>query len=141
MKANFTIQRTIKAPVDKVFEALTDHRGYASMTPVRKSTLDKEGTPAPNGLGAVRRLVAVGPAIVEEVVGYEPNSFFAYKALSGLPVKEHLGEVRLSEQGAFTNMVYTVSFTALVPRTEPIVGAILKQAIGGLVRGVAKRVE
>lgn len=141
MKASFTINRTIRAPAQKVFEAITDHRAYAEMTPMRKTTLDKEGTPAPNGLGAVRRLVLVGPAIVEEVVGYEPPGFFAYKALSGLPVREHLGEVRLREVGGATEMTYTVSFTALVPRTEPVVGLMLKQGIKQIVGGVAKRVE
>ncbi|MEJ7891069.1 MAG: SRPBCC family protein [Solirubrobacteraceae bacterium] len=50
MKASFTINRTIKAPVEKVFDAFTDHRNYARVSPLRTSTLEREGTPAPNGL-------------------------------------------------------------------------------------------
>lgn len=140
MKSSFTLQRTIKAPPGRVFDAFVDHRRYAEMTPVRKSTLEKEGDPAPNGLGAVRKLELVGPPIVEEVVGYERPNYFAYKALKGLPVKEHLGEVRLTETGDdCTRVQYRVSYTASIP--GPVVGLILKQAIGGLLRGVAKSVE
>lgn len=141
MKACFTINRTIDAPAERVFDALTDHRNYARMTPMRVSTLEKEGDPAPNGVGAVRKLGLVGPPIVEEVVGYERPTRFAYKALKGLPVKEHLGEVALRDVGGRTEMTYTVSYTAAVPRTEPVVGAVLKQAVGALVRGIAKSVE
>ena len=53
----FTLTRTTTAPIEKVFDALTNHRGIADYMPLlRRSTLDREGTPAPNGVGAVRRL-------------------------------------------------------------------------------------
>jgi uncharacterized protein YndB with AHSA1/START domain len=140
MKSSFTLNRTVNAPIGRVFDAFTDHRRYAEMTPMRKSELEKEGDPAPNGIGAVRRLTLVGPPIVEEVVGYERPGYFAYKAVKGLPVKEHLGEVRLSETGNdATHVAYTVSYTPSIP--GPAVGLILKQAIGGLLRGIAKTVE
>jgi uncharacterized protein YndB with AHSA1/START domain len=141
MKSCFTINRTINAPVDRVFDAFTDHRNYAKITPLRVSTLQKEGRPEPNGVGAVRKLGLAGPPILEEVVGYEKPSFFSYKVLSGLPVKEQLGEVRLRDVGGRTELSYTVSFTPKVPRTELVLGAVQRQAIGALVRGIAKSVE
>jgi uncharacterized protein YndB with AHSA1/START domain len=139
MKNSFTMTRTVNAPINTVFDAFTNHRAYADMTPMRKSTLEKEGDPAPNGLGAVRKLERVGPPIVEEVVGYERPSYFAYKVLKGLPVKEHLGEVRFSTTGSSTRVVYTINYTPTIP--GPVTGLILKQAIGGLLRGIAKSVE
>ena len=140
MKSSFTLQRTIKAPPGQVFDAFVDHRAYAERTPVRKSSLDKEGEPAPNGVGAVRRFEIVGPPILEEVVSYERPRYFAYKALKGLPVKEHLGEVRLTETGDdCTRVHYTISYTPSIP--GPMVGLVLKQAVGGLLRGIAKHVE
>jgi uncharacterized protein YndB with AHSA1/START domain len=140
MKHSFTLNRTVNAPIGKVFDAFTDHRRYSDMTPMRKSTLEKEGDPAPNGVGAVRKLELVGPPIVEEVVSYERPGYFAYKAVKGLPVKEHLGEVRLSETGNdCTRVAYTVSYTPSLP--GPAVGLVLKQAINSLLRGIAKSVE
>lgn len=139
MKSSFTLTRTVNAPIDTVFDAFTNHAGYADMTPMRKSTLEKEGDPAPNGVGAVRKLVLAGPPIYEEVVGYDRPSYFSYKALKGLPVKEHLGEVRLTASGQDTRVVYTISYTPSIP--GPAVGLILKQAVGALLRGIAKSVE
>lgn len=139
MKSSFTLTRTVNAPIERVFDAFTDHRRYKDMTPLRSSTLEREGDPAPNGLGAIRKLGLAGPPIVEEVVGYDRPTYFAYKALKGLPVKEHLGEVRLSEAGAQTHVVYTINYTPSIP--GPAVGLALKQAIGALLRGISKSVE
>ena len=141
MKATFTINRTVRAPIERVFDKLTDHAAYAQMTPMRTSSLEREGDPAPNGVGAIRKLGLAGPPIREEVVGYERPTFFSYKALSGLPVSEHLGEVKLRDVGGRTEMTYTVSFTAKIPHTEPVVGAVLRQAVGALVRGIVKAAE
>lgn len=141
MKASFTIHRTINAPVEKVFDAFTDHRNYARVSPLRKSTLDREGTPAPNGVGAIRRLALAGPPIVEEVTAYERPSRFAYKVLKGIPVSEQQGEVRLRDVGGATELTYTVCFTAKVPRTEAVLAPIQRQAIGQLVSGIARSVE
>jgi len=43
--------------------------------------------------------------------------------------------------GGATELTYTVNFTAKVPRTEPVLGPIQRQAIGQLVSGIAKSVE
>src|SRR5580704_6775200 len=105
--ATFTLRRTIAAPTELVFEVLTDHRGYARLTPLRSSTLEREGDPAPNGVGAIRVLALAGPPIREEVTEYQAPSRFAYKMLSGAPVKSHTGTVELSSSGAAsTNLVW-----------------------------------
>ena len=64
--------RQVAAPPETVFDVLTDHRGYAKITPLRKAELEREGEPAPNGVGAIRELSAVGPPLREEVLAYEP---------------------------------------------------------------------
>src|ERR1044071_3344874 len=72
LMVEFTLKRTTTAPIEAVFDSLTDHRGISNYSKaVRRSTLDREGTPAPNGVGARRRIEAVGPAIVEEIIEYE----------------------------------------------------------------------
>jgi hypothetical protein len=59
------------ASIEKVFDVMTDHRGLADYIWLfRRSTLDREGTPPPNGVGAVRRLASFGTTFVEEVVEY-----------------------------------------------------------------------
>ena len=87
--ASFRYVRQVAAPPEVVFDVLTDHRRYTEITPLRKAELEREGEPAPNGLGAIRVLSALpGPPMREEVIGYERPSRFSYKLLSGLPVRD-----------------------------------------------------
>src|ERR1700757_1052850 len=98
MTVEFTLTRTTTVPIEKVFDPLTDHRAIANYVwAVRRSTLDREGTPAPNGVGAVRRLVAVGPPFVEEIIEYQRPTRYAYKMLSGAPTRNHIGTIQVRE--------------------------------------------
>ncbi len=83
---------------------------------MRKVELEREGEPAPNGVGAIRVLHAVGPPLREEVIAYEAPSRFSYKLLSGLPVRDHVGTVELTPNGAGTKVVYAVRTHADRPR-------------------------
>lgn len=139
--ASFTLVREIGAPPEVVFDLLTDHRRYAEMTPLRRSELEREGEPAPNGVGAVRRLSAVGPPIREEVVAYERPARFSYKVLSGLPVRDHLGTVLLEAGGSGTRMTYAVKTTPTVPLVGSIVVFGIKRGITQLIDGVTAEAE
>jgi uncharacterized protein YndB with AHSA1/START domain len=139
--ASFTFNREIAAPPETVFEVLTDHRGYAKLTPLRKSVLEREGEPAPNGVGAIRKLTAVGPALREEVIAYEEPSRFSYTLLSGLPVRDHVGTVELTPNGSGTRMVYAVKTQPTVPVVGAVVVAAVKQGVKGLIGGVAAESE
>jgi uncharacterized protein YndB with AHSA1/START domain len=140
--ASFTYKRQVAAPPEIVFEVLTDHRRYTEITPLRKAELEREGEPAPNGVGAIRRLTAVGPPMREEVLAYEPGRRFSYTLLSGLPVRNHVGTVELTAAGGGTHVIYAVRTTPTLP---PLVsGAFLvgmKTAIRQLLGGVAKESE
>jgi uncharacterized protein YndB with AHSA1/START domain len=139
--ASFTFTREIAAPAETVFDVLTDHRGYSSITPVRKSELEREGDPAPNGVGAIRKLTAVGPPLREEVVAYQAPTRFSYTLISGAPVRDHLGTVELTADGDRTKMVYVVRSQPTVPLAGPIVLAVIKQAVKSLVEGIVKESE
>jgi uncharacterized protein YndB with AHSA1/START domain len=139
--ASFTLERRIAAPPQTVFDVLTDHRGYAKITPLLKSELEKEGEPAPNGVGAVRVLGAVGPPLREEVLAFESPARFSYKLLSGLPVRDHIGTVELSPDGDGTRMVYAVRTDPTVPLVGPVVVAFVKQGVNALIRGISKESE
>jgi uncharacterized protein YndB with AHSA1/START domain len=139
--ATFSFDRHLAAPPGTVFDVLTDHRGISKITPVRRATLEREGDPAPNGLGAIRVLSLVGPPLREEVVAYEPDKRFSYTLLSGLPVRDYLGSVELTPDGQGTRMAYTVKLTPTVPFGGTVLVAIVKQSVGQLVSGIAKESE
>ena len=139
--ASFTFVRHVAAPPETVFDVLTDHRLYARITPLRKSVLEREGEPAPNGVGAIRVLGAVGPPLREEVIAYQPPSRFAYKLLSGAPVRDHVGTVELSPEGEGTRMVYAVRTVPTLPLVGFAVVAVTKQAINALAKGISNESE
>lgn len=139
--ASFTFTREIAAPPETVFAVLTDHRKYSELTPLRKSELEREGEPAPNGLGAIRKLTAVGPPLREEVIAYQPDERFSYKLISGLPVRDHVGTVELTPSGNGSRMVYAVRTQPTVPVVGPVVVAVVKQAVKGLIDGIVKESE
>jgi len=139
--ASFTLVREVAAPPEVVFDVLTDHRGYADITPMRRSELEREGEPAPNGVGAIRALRSVGPPLREEVVSYERPSRFSYKVVSGIPVRDHLGTVLLTPEGAGTRVTYAVKTTPTLPLVGGAVVAVTKLAIKQLLSGITTESE
>lgn len=138
----FTLTRTTTAPIETVFEALTDHRAIADYVwAVRRSTLDREGNPAPNGVGAVRRIEAVGPAIVEEIIDYQRPARYAYKMLSGAPVRDHVGTVELREEGTGTVVSWHLRSTPKISGIDWVLLPVLKRVIGELLKGAVKAAE
>jgi uncharacterized protein YndB with AHSA1/START domain len=134
-------QTTVAAPIDTVWDSLSDHFGIGRWAPGLSVTMDKVGTADPNGLGAVRRIASAGPApdLVEEVVAFEPPHLLGYKALSGVPFPGYAGEVRLSEAGSGTHITYTLSSTASFPLVKAPLMAICQLLLRMLARSATKR--
>jgi hypothetical protein len=103
--------------------------------------LEREGEPAPNGVGAIRRLHSVGPPLREEVIAYEPSSRFSYTLLSGLPVRDHVGSVELTASAGGTHLTYVVKTIPTLPLLGGGVVAATRLAVGTLVGGVAGESE
>ncbi len=120
---------------------LTEHHLYAEITPLRKSALEREGEPPPNGVGAIRVLTAVGPPLREEVIAYEPPTRFSYKLLSGLPVRDHVGTVELTPCEGGTRVVYAIRTTPTLPLVGAAVLAVVKQGVKALLGGIVKESE
>ncbi|HYG96891.1 MAG TPA: SRPBCC family protein [Solirubrobacterales bacterium] len=139
--ASFKYVRQVAAPPEIVFDVLTDHRRYPEITALRKAELEREGEPAPNGVGAIRVLTVAGPPMREEVIAYERPHRFAYKILSGLPVRDHVGTVELRPADGGTEVVYAVKTTPTIPLAGPVFMAVLKKAIRDLLGGVTKESE
>lgn len=139
--ASFRLEKQVAASPETVFEVLTDHRGYAKLTLLRKSELEREGEPAPNGLGAIRKLSAAGPPLREEVIAYEPSTQFSYALLSGLPVRDHVGTVSLTPEDGGTKVVYTVRTIPTVPLGGFVVLAAVKLGVKQLLSGIIRESE
>lgn len=114
-----TSTATVNVPVEQAWKVLADHAGMSKWGPI-KATVEKPGAPERDGVGAVRRIAAPGPApaIVEEITAYDAPSRLGYKALAGVPFKEYSGEVLLSPAGAGTRIEWTLTARSRVPFVE-----------------------
>ena len=135
-----TSQTTVAAPIEVVWDTLTDHVGMGGWGPGITVTMDRPGTAEANGVGAVRRLATPGPLpdIVEEVVTYEAPNVMGYKALSGTPFPGYHGEVRLTPAGSGTRINWTISSTASFPLVKAPLAAISQVLMRLLARAAVK---
>lgn len=136
-----TATATVKASVEQVLAALADHEAMASCGPGMKVTLTKEGAPERNGVGAVRRIKAPGPApaIVEEITRFEVDGVLGYKALGGVPFRNYGGEVSLSPAGAGTRIEWTLTADQRLQVVEQLaLKAVVTTLLQLLVRAVKK---
>lgn len=132
----FTLTRTSTAPIETVFDAMTDHRGISDYVwACRRSTLDREGTPAPNGVGAIRRLVVIGPPFVEEIIEYERPTRYAYKMLSGAPTRNHIGTIQLREADTGTEVSWHLRSTLKIAGIDRLMLPVFKKVIDQLLKG------
>jgi uncharacterized protein YndB with AHSA1/START domain len=139
--ASFTFVRRVASPPEVVWDVLTDHRRYAEITPLRRSALEREGEPAPNGVGAIRVLTSVGPPLREETIVYERPERFSYKLLSGAPVRDHVGTVKLAPNGSGTEITYAVRTIPTVPLAGFAVVGAVKQGVKQLLKGISAESE
>jgi uncharacterized protein YndB with AHSA1/START domain len=116
-----SVERRIAAPPDRVFDLIGDHAGYKRFRGIRGSELLREGTPAPNGVGAVRR-VLVGPfRFDEEIKVFDRPSRMDYLIVRiNVPFEHQGGTIQLSEDDGGTRAEWASTFR--VP--TPLVGGV-----------------
>ncbi len=125
------------APLETTWALLADQRGMAAWAPVRAVTLEREGDPAPDGVGAIRVVRKPPLTIREQVTAVERPTRLAYRLLSGLPVRDYVGETILSGGAESTEIAWRVTLT---PRF-PGVTFLVRRTIRALANGLADAAE
>jgi uncharacterized protein YndB with AHSA1/START domain len=85
------VQRTLKAPIEDVFEVLADYEGYVRFPGVRSAKVVRPGSSERNGLGAVREIDLGSAWFREEITAFERPSRLDYHILKSRPSMEHEG--------------------------------------------------
>jgi uncharacterized protein YndB with AHSA1/START domain len=131
-----TSQTMVAAPIETVWDKLSNHVGMSQWGPGITVTMDRVGTDDPNGVGAIRRIASPGPApdIVEEVVAFEAPNLLGYKALSGTPFPGYAAEVRLTPAAPGTHISYTISSTAKFPLVKAPLAVLCQMLLRFLAR-------
>ncbi|WP_322747650.1 MULTISPECIES: SRPBCC family protein [unclassified Frankia] len=137
----FMVTQTSAASPSAVFDLLADGAGWSRWAGplVSRSWWEREGTPAPGGVGAVRRLGRPPLYAREEIVEYVPGHRHAYRIHWGLPARDYLGTVDLSPlDSGGTQIIWQGSFVPLVPGTGAVVALGARLFITGLARRLAR---
>jgi len=129
----------LDAPVEGVFEAMSDHGRYDRFRPISASELVREGAPDRNGLGALRRLRAGFLRFDEEITAFERPSRLDYLIRDvNIPLEHDGGSIRFEPTASGTRVLWTSTFRI----TTPVVGGALGPVFGfGLKRSFTRMLE
>ena len=138
----FTVESSA-APAD-VFAVLADAtrwREWAGKM-ITVSEWEREGDPAPGGVGAVRRLGRPPAYALEQILEYDPPRHLAYTIVSGLPVHGYHADIDLvpAETGG-TTIRWAGAFEPRVPGTGGLFAAALQRIVHGYATTAAAEAE
>jgi hypothetical protein len=102
---------------------------------------EREGDPAPGGVGAIRKLGRWPVFGREQIVVCEPPSYLAYTLLSGNPVRNYRADVALTSDGDGTLIAWSGTFEPLIPGTGRLLVRVYRMLIGSFARRLAAYAE
>jgi hypothetical protein len=116
-RQQIAVETRAAAPCEVVWRVLADLAAWQRWGPWHETSIAREGTPAPNGPGALRRMCSGRYTLIEEVVALDAPARFSYELRAGLPLREYHADVLLSEAGAGTRIRWQAHFYATIPGT------------------------
>ena len=135
----FTIEITARSRADAatIFALETDGARWSSWARplVPQSAWERQGDPAPGGVGAVR-LLGLRPLWVrEETLAYEQDRRHEYLMLTPMPIRDYRAELVLTPAGDGTDVVWRGSFEERIPGT----GKVFRVLVRGLLSVLTRR--
>jgi hypothetical protein len=138
-RAHSTAQR------NAVWDVIADAVGWSRWGAWQSSEIQREGDPAPGGLGAIKVLKSERrPAVtsVEEVTAFEPPARFGYRLLSGLPLRNYEAAITLADSdGGGTDITWRSQFDARIPLTGGLYRRALQKFMEDAARRLAREAE
>jgi hypothetical protein len=123
----YRVEARTDAPPDAVWPLLGEARRWRDWSFLTASDLEREGSPVPDGVGAVRRFTRNGVGSREEVVAWDPPYHLAYRILSGFPVRDYRADVTLEPAGSGTRIEWAGSYDVKWPGTGRLIQAVLSR--------------
>jgi uncharacterized protein YndB with AHSA1/START domain len=141
-RASYEVTARSAAAPQRVFDLLADAPSWKSWAGplVLQSWWEREGSPAPGGIGAIRRLGLRGASSREEIVAYDPPRHLAYTWLTRL-VRDYRADVRLEPDGTGTRIVWSGSFIPTWLGPGAVMRRFFRLTITGFARRLATRAE
>ena len=122
---NISLSLSVRAPIEQVFEVFADHNQFAKLFGGHSVRI-KSGEQDENGVGSMR---AIGPwplTFQEKVLAYEENKLIDYAVCKGSPLKDHLGQIRFTQDKELVKIDYEMQFRSKIP----FLGGLFKRVLG-----------
>jgi uncharacterized protein YndB with AHSA1/START domain len=124
------IVRRIAAPIERVFDAVSDHEHFIRDA-VTRTRVIRPGSPDRNGLGCQRQVRAPLIRFVEEVTKWEPPFHYEYWIReSSLPILHHGGGLTLAARDGDTEIDWQTRFEIPIRGLGPILGPPMAWVLG-----------
>ena len=136
------VQQRIAAPVERVWDQYTDHVSWTDWAGLGRVRLEREGVPAPNGVGCVRAISSAGVSVFEEVLTFDRPRRMTYRIVrGGLPIKDHLGEVLFEPGEGGTLITWRCQFESRIPGFGGVFRAVITRLFRNALRRLAQRLS
>jgi uncharacterized protein YndB with AHSA1/START domain len=130
--------RRVDAPVDVVWQVLTDYEGMAHWAPGVRVSIERHGVDRPEGRGAVRAVRMAGLTIRELIVDAEAPQRLSYRCISGLPLRDYCGEVTVEPDGDGSWVVWVLSSSARSRTLRPLLSVYSRIFVTALARAAER---
>ena len=141
---SFEVNRTSSAPPATLFRLATDGAGWSTWAGpmIVHSSWERQGDPAPGGVGAIRK-VGLWPVLMrEETIEYEQDRRHVYTFAGKGPAKDYRAEIVFTPNAAGgTDLRWTGTFTEGIPGSGPVVLAIMRNTIQDVSKRLVKAAE
>jgi uncharacterized protein YndB with AHSA1/START domain len=140
---SFEVTARSAAPPATVFAILADGANWSRWAGplVPRSAWDRQGDPAPGGVGAIRKLGRWPVFAREEILEYAPPHHTAYTVVSAIPVRDQRAEIDLTADGAGTHIAWRSRFVPRIPGTGAVLEWVLAKMLGSFAHRLARYAE
>jgi len=136
------VQQFIGAPIETVWDRYTDHVSWTDWAGLGRVRLERQGVPAPNGVGCVREMSNLGVKLYEEVLTFDRPQRMTYRIVRGaMPIRDHQGEVVFEPRDGGTLVTWRCQFDSRIPGMGGAFRALLTRLFRNALQNLARRLE
>jgi hypothetical protein len=132
------VSATSTASVGAVYRLLADGTTWPTWSPIESYELEAGSGPTPDGIGEIRIYRRGRTTGRDQIVELVPGRRFAYRALSGLPVREYFGQVDLEPAATGSIVRWRSTFFAKIPGTGALLERGIRRFLDECVHGLAQ---
>jgi len=115
------------APAEVVYRLLADGTTWPQWSSIESFALERAGDPPPEGVGAIRVFRRGRTTGRDQILELVENRRLRYASLSGLPVRDYVGEVDLEPS---PDRGTTINWHASFRPSVPGLGRMLERGLG-----------